>query len=243
MEALMTQQTPLADLIRNRMRELDLSDEALGRRLDYSNPAKAAGRIHALCNGLPLSAKSRFALWRLPAALEVSPHIVVQAAADTERLFAQREREAEEQRRLEQAVEDAVWRATFRPHAVIQTEYTVPSRITICGLMGGAGPRLVIPLDTSRSPVTYIQQAVDALPGQTMPRSDGGRHVMFFGKALGLIINFSPDHALRCDLEGMPLEILDRAYRIGEVRLSFGGAPLSSAVVSRVLGFSEAGTR
>ena len=60
---------------------------------------------------------------------------------------------------------------------------------------------------------------------------------MFFGKALGLIINYSPDAALRCDLDGKPLEVLDKAYRPGEVRLSFGGPPLSSAAVSRVLGF------
>jgi hypothetical protein len=219
------------------MQELGLTDEALGRRLGYSNSAKAAGRVHALCNGQPFSAKSRFALWRLPDALELPADVVLQAIADTERLFAEREREADEQRRRVLHAEDAAWRRSFRPHAVIQTEYTVPTQITICGLMGGAGPRLIIPFDPFLSPVTYIQQAVDAVPENTMPRSDGGRHVMFFGKALGLIINYSPDSALRCDLDGKPLEVLTKAYRLGEVRLSFGGAPISPATVSRVLGF------
>ena len=60
---------------------------------------------------------------------------------------------------------------------------------------------------------------------------------MFFGKALGLIINYTPDHALRCDLEGNPLEVLRKAYRIGEVSLSFGGALLSPTIVSKVFGF------
>src|SRR4051812_22820527 len=237
MEAPMTHQTPLAGLIQARMRELGLTAEALGRRLGYTNPAKAAGRVHALCNGLPFSAKSRFALWRLPEALELPADIVVQTISSTERLFADLQRDAEEQRRLAQEAEDAAWRKSFRPHAVVQTEYTVPTQITICGFMGGAGPRLIIPFDLSQSPVTFIQQAVDAVPENTMPRSDGGRHVMFFGKALGLIINYSPDSALRCDLDGKPLEALHKAYRPGEVRLSFGGAPISPAAVSRVLGF------
>ncbi|MGH1570715.1 hypothetical protein ACRAWG_08680 [Methylobacterium sp. P31] len=233
----MTQRTPLADLIQNRMEELGLTDEALGRRLGYSNPAKAAGRVHALTNGLPFSAKSRFALWRLPAALEVRADVVVQAVADTERLFAQWERGAEDQRRRVQEAEDRAWRKSFQPHAVIQTEYTVPSQITICGLLGGAGPRLIIPLDLSLPPVTFIQQAVDAVPTQTMPRAGGGRHVMFFGKALGLIINYTPDAALRCDLSGKPLEILKKAHRIGEVRLSLSGPPLRPTVASTMLGF------
>ncbi|MGH1575036.1 hypothetical protein ACRAWG_35835 [Methylobacterium sp. P31] len=193
--------------------------------------------MHALCNGLPLSAKSRFALWRLPAALDVTPDTVVQAVADTERLFAQRERAAVEQRRRASEAEEAAWRKSFRPHAVIQTENVVPSQITICGLMGGAGPRLIIPLDRSQSPITFIEQAVNALPRHTLPRTDGGRHVMFFGKALALIINYSPDHAIRCDLEGRPLEILKKAHRIGEVRLSLSGPPPRPTVASTMLGF------
>ncbi len=231
----MSGRTPLAELIQSRMRELGLSDEALGRRLGNTNPAKAAGRVYALCNGLPFSAKSRFALWRLSGALELPADVVVQAIADTERLLAQWELEAEEQRRRAREAEDAAWRASFCPHAVIQTEYTVPTQICICGFTGGAGRWLMIFFDQSRSPLTFVQQAVDALPEKTMPRSDGGRHVMFFGKALGLIINYTPDSALRCDLDGNPLEVLGKAYRPGEVSLSFGGPRLSPAAVSRVL--------
>ena len=68
--------------------------------------------------------------------------------------------------------------------------------------------------------------SLNAVSETTMSRSDGERHVMFFGKALGHIINYSPDSALRCDLDGKPLEVLTKAYRRGKVRLSFGGAPL-----------------
>ena len=58
---------------------------------------------------------------------------------------------------------------------------------------------------------------------------------MFFGKALGLITNYSPDSALRCSLDGEPLEALHEAYRPGEVRLSYGGPTLSPTTISRVL--------
>lgn len=231
----MTQRTPLANLIQAQMRKLGLSDEALGRSLGYTNPAKAAGRLHALCNGLPLSAKSRCALWRLPAALNIAPDIVVQAVADTERMFAKHGQAVKEQRRLEQEAEDAACRASFQPHAVILTEHTTPTQITMCGLTGGARCRRIISFDLSQSPVTFITQALNALPQQTMARCDGGRSVMFFGKVFGLIINYAPDAALRCNLKGEPLEVLDNAYRVGEVRLSFGGGALKPSGVSRVL--------
>ena len=67
-------------------------------------------------DGLPFSAKSRFALWRLPEALDLPADVVVQVVADTERLFAERQLEAEEQRRLAREAEDAAWRARFLPH-------------------------------------------------------------------------------------------------------------------------------
>jgi hypothetical protein len=58
---------------------------------------------------------------------------------------------------------------------------------------------------------------------------------MFFGKALGLIINYSPDAPLHCDLDGTPLEVLAKAHRPGEVSLSFGGPALSPTVISRIM--------
>ena len=59
---------------------------------------------------------------------------------------------------------------------------------------------------------------------------------MFFGEALGLIINYSPDRAVRCDLDGNPLEVLPKAYRIGEVQLSIGGKRVEPRVMARILG-------
>src|ERR1700712_4577977 len=115
MEALVTHRTPLAGLIQNRMQELGLTDEALGRGLGYLNSAKAAGRVQALCKRQAFTAKSGFALGRLPDALELAADVVLQAIADTERLFAERERKADEQRRRALQAEDAAWRKSFRP--------------------------------------------------------------------------------------------------------------------------------
>ena len=167
---------------------------------------------------------------------ELPPEMVEQAVVATEQLLAEMEREAEDERRRAQEEEDAAWRAAFRPHAVVQTEHTVPTQITICGLTGGARRLLVIPIDADQPPITYIEQAVAGLHKRYRVPEDGRLGIPFFGRALGLIINYTPDQALRCDLHGTPLEALPSAYRVGEVRLSLGGKPVSPEVMSRLLG-------
>jgi hypothetical protein len=47
-----------------------------------------------------------------------------------------------------------------------------------------------------------------------------------FGRPIGLVINYSPDRAVRFDLDGNALEILQRAYRIGEAYLVHRGRPI-----------------
>lgn len=218
----MTRHTPLAELIQTRMKELGLTQEALGRRLGYSNTAKAAGRVYALCNDKPFSTKSLAALRRLPEALELSSATIEEAVSATEQLFSARAREAEDQRRAAQKAEDAAWRAAFRPHAVILTEHTVPTQITMCALTGGAGVRLIIPIDASKPPLTFINQAVAGLKEHFREPGNGPIGILFFGRALGLIINYAPDQAIRCDLDGTPREVLTKAYRLGEARFSPG---------------------
>lgn len=232
----MKSKTPLSELIEKRIRFLGISREALGHRLGYRNPLKASGRIYALCDHHPYSEKSRHALRRLPAALELSADIVEQAVTASERLFASWAQELEDQRRLLLAVDDAAWRASFHPHAVIQTERTVPTQLILCGITGGARRWLMIPFDLTRSPITYVQQAVDAVFDKTHARSDGGRNVTFFGEATGIIINYEPDVALRCSLLGTPLEVLNKAYRpggAGEQDLVYGAPDLGLEFVRR----------
>jgi hypothetical protein len=228
-------QLPLAKLIQTQMEELGLDCQTLGFRLGYKNPAKAAGRVNALCWGHLTNRKSRAALSRLPDALGLSPELVQRAIRETEQVLAEQERQAEEERRLAREREEAEWRAAFRPHAIIQTERTVPSQITICGLTGGARRWLWIGFDLSKPPVTFVQQALAAMPDKARRAENGKRYVTFFGEALGFIVNYSPDQALRCDLDGRLLEVLGQAYRPGEVGLSIGGRPVSSTVMARLL--------
>ena len=233
----MAAQTPLADLIRTRMEDLGLDREALGFRLGaYKNPLKAAGRVHALIDGHITTEKSRRALARLPEALEVDPEVVDRSIVATEELFAERRRQAEEERRIAREKEDAQWRAAFKPHAVIWTERTFPNQITICGLTGGAERWLMIRFDLSKSPITFIQQVLEALPRRAPLGRNDERGVMFFGRVLCFVVNYSPDEAVRCDLDGRPLEVLTKAYRPGEVTVHLGGRRVEPRVMARILG-------
>jgi len=94
----------------------------------------------------------------------------------------------------------------------------------------------MIPLDLSKPPISYIRQALEALPEKARVGRDGKPFIPFFGEVLGIILNYSPGQAVRCDLEGRPLEILPKAYRPGELRLSLGGRPVEPRVIARILG-------
>jgi hypothetical protein len=47
-----------------------------------------------------------------------------------------------------------------------------------------------------------------------------------FGNAIGFIVNYSPDFAVKYSLEGTPLEIFDAAYRVGDATLLVKGKPI-----------------
>ena len=48
-----------------------------------------------------------------------------------------------------------------------------------------------------------------------------------FGRAVEIIINYSPDRAIRFDLEGNAVELFDRAYRLGIAQFAIGGRVVS----------------
>jgi hypothetical protein len=227
---------PLAELIQSRLQQLCLTPQALGSRLGYSNPAKAAGRVYALCEGHLDNRKSRVALTRLPAALELPTEVVEQAVLDTRLVIAKENWVAQERARIEQEAREAEWRRTFRPHAVILAEKRIPDQITFCGLTGGPEVRLIIPFDLCRPAVTFVAQATAGLEKKVPIGRDGRRKVPFFGAATGLVINYSPDIALRCNLEGSPIEWLSAARRLGQIELSLGSRIKSPHPVARVLG-------
>jgi len=44
--------------------------------------------------------------------------------------------------------------------------------------------------------------------------------VLAFGKVEGFVINYTPDHAIRFDLLGNPVETLGAAYRRGSAQMN-----------------------
>ena len=120
----------------------------------------------------------------------------------------------------------------FKPHAVLLTERTVPSQITFCGLMGGPSQFLVIPLDTNKPPVTFVSQTLAGLPDVD---EGGTRYVPFFGMVQGFVVNYLQEWAVRFDLQGHPLEILQQAYAPGHVLLSIRKARFNAGSFSALL--------
>jgi hypothetical protein len=231
----MQTESSLARLIKRRSQQLGLDAQALGLRLGYQNPAKAAGRVHALCDGHIFNRKSRAALSRLANALEVSENVMQDALVATEALMAELTRRAQTEKRQAADADAARWRANFRPHAVIETARRCPSQIVICGLTGGIGRWLIVPVDPSSAPITFVRQVLDALPDKLRAGPDGQKGVPFFGKATGFTLNYSPDRAVRFTLNGEALETLPKAYRPGEVEISIGGGRRSPLTIARML--------
>jgi len=88
----------------------------------------------------------------------------------------------------------------------------------------------------SKPPITFIQQVLEALPRRAPLGRNDERGVMFFGRVLCFVVNYSPDEAVRCDLDGRPLEVLTKAYRPGEVIVHLGGRRVEARVMARILG-------
>jgi len=60
--------------------------------------------------------------------------------------------------------------------------------------------------------------------------------VPYHGRTTGFIVNYSPDHAVRFDLDGNPIESFERAYIPGEVELFLGRRRVSTGAFAKVLG-------
>ena len=213
----------LAYLIKVRMGELGIKPAELGARLGYRNPAKAVGRVWALLNAFADNDKNRRAVARLHEALEVAPEVVAAALAQTlTRLAEEAQRRLEDQRRSA-AEYEALWRLHFRPHAILVSERSIPTQITMCGFTGGVERHLMIRFNAVDAPDTYLRQTLEALPTKLHITPSGLPVTHFFGAALGFVINYSPDHAVLHALDGTPQETLSRARRHGEVSIRIGG--------------------
>jgi hypothetical protein len=213
-------------LIDERSRELGLSRSEIVRRCGYKNISKGIRRLDELYAG-DLQGTAHL-LAGLSIGLELSPDVVQRALNDTNQQLGERASRAA-------AEAEAAWRATFKPHGILLGTQERPSQIFIFAVTGGAERWLKIPLDLSQPPVTYAEQAL-AVVHKTPS-------VQFFGRTTGFIVNYTPDHAVRFDREGQPVETLARAYRPGEATVSLGRRPVSAEAFGKALGTWPTETR
>ncbi len=204
----MSDELPIATLVSGRCKELSLRPVELIRRCGYKNVSKGLRRLEHFCQGNFTGSDTL--IRTLPAALDVPDEAVRNAVEDT-------------QRQIHEAKE-AAWRAAFVPHAVILTESERPTQLFVAIFIGIERLRRVN-FDLSESPVTFIQQALDGLRHKLQRwKSD---QIPTFGRPTGIIINYSPDYAVLFDLEGNAVDVLDRAYRLGEATFSISKRPVS----------------
>jgi hypothetical protein len=206
-------------LINDRCQELGLSRSELVRRCGYRNITKGIRRLDELYEGDLQRTTSL--LSGLAIALELSPDVVQRALNETHQQLEERA-----SRRASEA--EAAWRAAFEPHGILLGTDTRPSQALIFAITGGAERWLQIPLDHSQPPVTYAEQALAVVRKTPF--------VHFFGRTTGFIVNYTPDHAVRFDCEGRPVEKLTRAYRLGELDITMGRRPISAAAFGKALG-------
>ena len=198
-------QLAIEALILKRSATLKLGRSDLVRRAGFKNVSKGLRRLDQLCAGEFKSTASLIA--GLPAALELPRELVADAVRQTEQQVA-------EARRITEQEEEAAWRAKFQPCAYFVGTTIPPSSICMYGISGGSDRWLKIPLDLSQPPVTFAAQALTVVRRSPF--------VQFFGATTGFIVNYTPYYAVRFDLSGFPVEMLDHAFRPGEVTLTLG---------------------
>jgi hypothetical protein len=212
---------PIKTLISNRCDELSLRPSELVRRCGYKNIAKGLRRLESVRQGYFKGNESL--IQALPTALEVAADVVKEAVESTQRQIYE--------------AKEAAWQAAFRPHAVILTDRQRPEPLFVAAVIG-VERLLRVDLDPTEGPLTYIDQALKGVR-QKLARWNskvdvsavglGDLPLPAFGRPVGVIVNYTPDRAVRFDLSGQPIEFLDRAHQIGDAQffLKGMGRPLS----------------
>ena len=180
------------------------------QRCGFKNTTKGIRRLEQVFAG---EFKPAATLLRgLPSALDLAPNAVQQAIDESCQQIA--------------AEEEARYRASFKAAGYLLGTSDRPSQIFNFGLSGGADRWLKIPLDLSQLPESYAEQALSVVRRTPV--------VQFFGPTTGFIVNYTPEHAVRFDLEGRSVETLTCAHRPGEVTLSLSGRQFSAESLGAV---------
>jgi hypothetical protein len=214
--------TPVSTLIADRCDELGLTRADLIRRAGYANMARGLRRLQALMNG-DLDA-SKGLLAKLPKGLNLPPEMIAKAVEGSSR-------------QIREAAENE-YRASFKPHAIILTKRDIPQQITFA-LLTGAPRHLHIDFDLTRNRCTFIHQALS----ETRLRLHRFKGIIpFFGKAIGVVVNYAPERSVRYDLEGNAVELLKGAYRTGEAYLQIGARRASQEQAARLFSMGSNGS-
>src|SRR5262249_23242728 len=190
----------IESLIVNRSTVLGLSRPDLVRRATYKNIAKGLWRLDELLAGEIDKARDLFRA--LPAALDLPDEVVGHAIEQTRR------RMAEAQEATRQGREEA-WRAAFKSHAIILTERIVPQPIYVVSIVG-VERVLRIDFNIASPPVSYAAQALAGIRRRLSEfRIESGSipdALPAIGRPIGVIVNYTPDNAIRFDSAAMRLK-------------------------------------
>lgn len=209
---------PIAALITERMKELGLTRTEVVRRATHiRNVSKGLRRLDDLLAGN--FSRTAGLLEALPTALEVRADVVAKAVEDTKRHFLE--------------AEEAAYRASFVPHAIIVTERSIPWPVHIAAVLG-IERLLRVDFDPLSDPATFVEQGLRGLREKT--ERDGT--VPTFGNAVGLVVNYSPDCAEQFDLNGQSVGRLEAARRLGASSFSLKGrsSPLAPDDLAALFG-------
>lgn len=192
LEAASAHGTPLSRLIDARRHVLGVSEADLLRALGYRDLVKGRRRLEAFRNADGLNGIDHL-IKPLARALKVEVFVVRAAISETEAIVRRRGKER--------------YAATFRPHAILKTENTIPRPIFSAAVCRADRWR-VIEFDEGLSPVLYEGKVLSNLP-EGLP---------FWGRVHGFWINYTPDRCVEFDRAGTPVGERTEAVRIGTFR-------------------------
>jgi|HubBroStandDraft_6_1064221.scaffolds.fasta_scaffold118030_2 hypothetical protein len=219
----------IVSLVVYRSRVLDLSRSDLVRRAGYKNIAKGLRRLDELLAGD--LGKTGNLIRALPAALDVPTEMVEHAIEETRRRIAEAQEAARQAR-------EWAWRAAFMPHAIILTERTVPQPIFVAAIIG-VERLLRIDFDLALPPISYVNQAFAGIRRRLSEFRSGSCRIPGalpgFGRPIGLIVNYTPDRAIRFDPDGNALDTLPRARRLAEAYIAIRDLPLPLETLRAVI--------
>jgi hypothetical protein len=160
----------------------------------------------------------------LPAALELPADLINRAVEETRGKI-------EQALHLAAQEEEAAWRAAFEPHAIILTERKTPEPIFVAAFIG-VERLLRVDFEWEGDRESYVQKALQAMQ-RNLVQWNG--IVPAFGRPIGIVVNYSPNHAIRFDLDGMPREFFSKAYRVGQAHLLLKGRPIPAGLLPQVV--------